>query len=102
MNNIEIVVPYPEGGATDSVGRIVADILAEAGFSAQVNNVPGNNNVAGARYALEKDSVMVGCATSVGANLADKVMVGCATSVGANLADKVMVGCATSVGANLA
>jgi tripartite-type tricarboxylate transporter receptor subunit TctC len=88
MNKIEIVVPYPAGGATDSVGHVVRDILREAGVNAEVTNVPGNNNVNGAHYAMQAagDAVMVGCATSVGANLADRVMVGCATSVGANLA----------------
>lgn len=86
MNKIEIVVPYPQGGATDSIGRIAQDILAEAGYEVSVKNIPGNNNVTAAEYVAESDSLMVGCATSVGANLADRVMVGCATSVGANLA----------------
>lgn len=88
MNKVEIVVPYPQGGATDSVGHIVKDILQDAGYTAEVVNVPGNNNVDGALYAMNAaaDSIMVGCATSVGANLADRVMIGCATSVGSNLA----------------
>ena len=86
MSKLEIVVPYPEGGATDSVGRIAQEILAEAGYDVTVTNLPGENNAVGARYAASNDSLMVGCATSVGANLADKLMVGCATSVGANLA----------------
>jgi len=87
MSKIEIVVPYPQGGATDSVGRIAMDILTEAGYDVQVTNMPGDNNAIGARYASSQDnSLMVGCATSVGANLADKLMVGCATSVGSNLA----------------
>jgi tripartite-type tricarboxylate transporter receptor subunit TctC len=86
MSKLEIVVPYPEGGATDSVGRIAMDILKEAGYDVQVTNLPGENNAVGARYASGNDSLMVGCATSVGSNLANKLMVGCATSVGANLA----------------
>lgn len=88
MSNLEIVVPYPAGGATDSVGHIVRDILRDAGYAAEVKNIPGNNNVNGALYAMDAaaDAVMVGCATSVGANLTDRIMVGCATSVGSNLA----------------
>ena len=86
MSKLEIIVPYPTGGATDSVGHVVRDILRDAGYAADVKNIPGNNNLDGAHYALNSDSVMVGCATSVGANLADKIMVGCATSVGSNLA----------------
>lgn len=86
MSKIEIVVPYPQGGATDSIGRITKDILTEAGYEVEVKNLPGDNNAIGARYASSSDnSLMVGCATSVGANLADKLMVGCATSLGSNL-----------------
>ena len=71
MSTLEIVVPYPAGGATDSIGHIAQDILREAGFDAVVKNVPGNNNIDGAKYAIAEDqALMVGCATSVGANLA--------------------------------
>lgn len=71
MSKLEIVVPYPAGGATDSVGRIAKDILTEAGYEVELKNLPGDNNAIGARYASAKDnSLMVGCATSIGANLA--------------------------------
>ena len=87
MSQLEIVVPYPAGGATDSIGNIAKDILTEAGYDVTLKNMPGDNNAIGARYASQTDnSLIVGCATSVGANLADKLFVGCATSVGANLA----------------
>ncbi len=70
MKNLEIVVPYPAGGATDSIGHIVQDILAEAGYSAEVKNIPGDNNAVGAEYAIKNNAIMIGCATSIGANLA--------------------------------
>ena len=52
---IEIVVPYPPGGATDKVARLVSEIFTEHGWKSTVLNQPGgettiaSNNVASAK-----------------------------------------------------
>lgn len=52
-NPIEIVVPYPPGGATDSLGRIVSEIFNERGMTSIVVNKPGADAVIGANYAAK-------------------------------------------------
>jgi tripartite-type tricarboxylate transporter receptor subunit TctC len=52
---IEIIVPYPPGGATDRVARLVSEIFLEHGWKSTVLNQPGgettiaSNNVASAK-----------------------------------------------------
>ena len=52
---IEIIVPYPPGGATDKIARIVSEIFIEHGWKSTVLNQPGgettiaSNNVASAK-----------------------------------------------------
>jgi tripartite-type tricarboxylate transporter receptor subunit TctC len=48
---IEIVVPYPPGGATDRLARIVNDMFQERGWKSFVVNKPGADGVIGGNYA---------------------------------------------------
>lgn len=74
--SIEIVVPYPPGGATDSLGRIVAEILTESGRPAFVSNKPGADAVIGANYAAKAKpdgkTLFVGATGALDANIAFK------------------------------
>lgn len=47
---IEIVVPYPAGGATDKIGRTVSDILNKHGWKSVVINKPGADTVIGSNF----------------------------------------------------
>lgn len=71
---IEIVVPYPPGGATDSLGRIVAEILTDKGMPAVVLNKPGADAVIGANYAAKSKpdgtTLFVGATGALDANIA--------------------------------
>lgn len=49
--NIEIVVPYPAGGATDKLARVVDQILNQAGWRSHVTNRAGADGVIGGNYA---------------------------------------------------
>ena len=49
--SIEIVVPYPPGGATDKLARVVDKIFQEHGWKSHVVNKAGANGVIGANYA---------------------------------------------------
>jgi tripartite-type tricarboxylate transporter receptor subunit TctC len=48
---IEIVVPYPAGGATDKLARIVDQIFQERGWRSHVTNRAGADGVIGGNYA---------------------------------------------------
>jgi tripartite-type tricarboxylate transporter receptor subunit TctC len=53
---IRIVVPYPGGGPTDALARIIASELAEAkGWSVIVENKPGASGVIGTREVAKSD-----------------------------------------------
>jgi tripartite-type tricarboxylate transporter receptor subunit TctC len=73
---IEIVVPYPPGGATDSLGRIVSEILTENGMSTVVLNKPGADAVIGANYAAkgkpDGKTLFVGATGALDSNIAFK------------------------------
>jgi tripartite-type tricarboxylate transporter receptor subunit TctC len=73
---IEIVVPYPPGGATDSLGRIVSEILTEHGMSTVVLNKPGADAVIGANYAAKAKpdgrTLFVGATGALDSNFAFK------------------------------
>lgn len=47
---IEIVVPYPAGGATDKMGRTISEILNNHGWKSVVVNKPGADTVIGANF----------------------------------------------------
>jgi tripartite-type tricarboxylate transporter receptor subunit TctC len=47
---IEIVVPYPPGGATDKWGRVISEILLAHGWENVVVNKPGGDTVIGSNY----------------------------------------------------
>ncbi|CAB4129262.1 PBP2_Bug_TTT domain containing protein [uncultured Caudovirales phage] len=50
---IEIVVPYPPGGATDKLARIVDQIFVENGWRSYVNNKGGADGIIGGNYAAK-------------------------------------------------
>ncbi|CAB4137981.1 PBP2_Bug_TTT domain containing protein [uncultured Caudovirales phage] len=50
---IEIVVPYPPGGATDRLARIVDQIFQEHGWKSHVVNKPGADGVIGGNFAAK-------------------------------------------------
>lgn len=49
--SIEIIVPYPPGGATDKLARIVDKIFQEHGWKSHVVNRAGANGVIGGNFA---------------------------------------------------
>jgi tripartite-type tricarboxylate transporter receptor subunit TctC len=51
--NIEIVCPYPPGGASDKVARVIDQIFNEHGWRSVVLNKPGADTVIGANYAAK-------------------------------------------------
>jgi tripartite-type tricarboxylate transporter receptor subunit TctC len=73
---IEIVVPYPPGGATDVLGRLVGEIFAEQGWKTIVVNKPGADAVIGANYASkgkpDGHTLFVGATGALDANIAFK------------------------------
>ena len=50
---IEIVCPYPPGGASDKVARVIEEIFNEHGWRSVVVNKPGADTVIGANYAAK-------------------------------------------------
>ena len=50
---IEIVCPYPPGGASDKVARVIEEIFNEHGWRSVVLNKPGADTVIGANYAAK-------------------------------------------------
>lgn len=73
---IEIVVPYPPGGATDTVGRVVNDIFNDHGWPSIVVNKPGADSVIGANYAAKSrpngETLLIGATGALDANIAFK------------------------------
>jgi len=50
---IEIVVPYPPGGATDKLGRMISEIFNRHGWNSVVANRPGADTVIASNYVAE-------------------------------------------------
>ena len=50
QESIEIVVPYTPGAVSDNLGRLVAKILTDRGYSATVVNRPGASTMIGTNY----------------------------------------------------
>jgi tripartite-type tricarboxylate transporter receptor subunit TctC len=73
---IEIVVPYPPGGATDRWGRTIDDIFKAQGWQSVVLNKPGADTVIGSNYvaAAKPDgyTIYVGGNGFIDANIAFK------------------------------
>jgi tripartite-type tricarboxylate transporter receptor subunit TctC len=73
---IEIVVPYPPGGATDKWGRVLDEIFRAHGWQSVVLNKPGADTVIGSNYvaAAKPDgyTIYVGGNGFIDANIAFK------------------------------
>jgi tripartite-type tricarboxylate transporter receptor subunit TctC len=73
---IEIVVPYPPGGATDKWGRVLDEIFKAHGWQSAVLNKPGADTVIGSNYvaAAKPDghTIYVGGNGFIDANIAFK------------------------------
>lgn len=73
---IEIIVPYPPGGATDKIGRTVSDILNNHGWRSIVVNKPGADTVLGSNYvaasAADGHTLYIGGNGFIDANIAFK------------------------------
>jgi tripartite-type tricarboxylate transporter receptor subunit TctC len=50
---IEIVVPFPPGGATDKLGRMISEIFNRRGWNSVVANRPGADTVIASNYVAE-------------------------------------------------
>jgi tripartite-type tricarboxylate transporter receptor subunit TctC len=51
--SITLVVPFPAGGATDTIARVADQMLNDANISSVVLNKPGANNVIGTNFVAE-------------------------------------------------
>jgi tripartite-type tricarboxylate transporter receptor subunit TctC len=51
--SIEIVVPFPPGGATDKLGRLISEIFNRHGWNSVVVNRPGADTVIASNYVAE-------------------------------------------------
>jgi tripartite-type tricarboxylate transporter receptor subunit TctC len=73
---IEIIVPYPPGGATDTLGRMVGQIFNEKGMPTIVVNKPGADAVIGTNFASKAKpdgrTLLVGATGAFDANIAFK------------------------------
>jgi len=73
---IEIVVPYPPGGATDKWGRVINEIFSSQGWKSVVINKPGADTVIGSNYVASAKpdgyTVYVGGNGFIDANIAFK------------------------------
>lgn len=73
---IEIVVPYPPGGATDKWGRVISEIFTANGWKNVVINKPGADTVIGSNYVAQAKSdghtIYIGGNGFLDANLAFK------------------------------
>lgn len=73
---IEIIVPYPPGGATDKIGRTVSEILNNHGWKSIVINKPGADTVIGSNYvaasAADGHTLYIGGNGFIDANIAFK------------------------------
>src|SRR5262245_65746803 len=66
MRSITLVVPFPAGGATDVVARIVAKGLSDRiGQSVVVDNRPGANGAIGSAF-VDRKSVVEGRSADLG------------------------------------
>jgi tripartite-type tricarboxylate transporter receptor subunit TctC len=52
-HTIEIVCPYPPGGASDKVARVLEEMFTKHGWKSAVLNKPGADTVIGANYAAK-------------------------------------------------
>lgn len=75
-NPIEIVVPYPPGGATDKWGRVISAIFTQHGWKNVVVNRPGADTVIGSNYVAKSapngQTLYVGGNGFIDANIAFK------------------------------
>ena len=75
---IEIVVPYPPGGATDKWGRVLDEIFKAQGWQSAVLNKPGADTVIGSNYVAsakpDGHTIYVGGNGFIDANIAFKQM----------------------------
>jgi tripartite-type tricarboxylate transporter receptor subunit TctC len=73
---IEIVVPYPPGGATDKWGRVLDEIFQAQGWKSAVLNKPGADTVIGSNYVAtarpDGHTIYVGGNGFLDANIAFK------------------------------
>ena len=73
---IEIVVPYPPGGATDKWGRVLDEIFKAHGWQSTVLNKPGADTVIGSNYVAtskpDGHTIYVGGNGFIDANIAFK------------------------------
>jgi tripartite-type tricarboxylate transporter receptor subunit TctC len=73
---IEIIVPYPPGGATDKWGRVISEILNERGQPSVVLNKPGADTVIGSNYVAaakpDGNTLYIGGNGFIDANIAFK------------------------------
>jgi tripartite-type tricarboxylate transporter receptor subunit TctC len=73
---IEIVVPYPPGGATDKWGRTIDEIFLAQGWKSVVVNKPGADTVIGSNYVAgarpDGHTLYVGGNGFIDANIAFK------------------------------
>lgn len=51
--NIEIIVPFPAGGAVDTTSRMVAEIFEKNGWKSVVINKPGADQTVGANHVAQ-------------------------------------------------
>lgn len=75
-NPIEIVVPYPPGGANDKVGRVISEIFTDNGWSNIVVNKPGADGVLGSNFVAKSKpdgrTVLVLATSTLNSNLVFK------------------------------
>jgi len=73
---IEIVVPYPPGGATDKWGRVIDEIFKAHGWQSAVLNKPGADTVIGSNYVAaskpDGHTIYIGGNGFIDANIAFK------------------------------
>jgi len=71
--SITLVVPFPAGGATDTIARVAGQMLNDANISSVVLNKPGANNVIGtnfvAEHATDGKIFLIGTNGSLASNL---------------------------------
>ena len=74
--SIEIIVPYPPGGATDKWGRVLDEIFQAQGWKSVVVNKPGADTVIGSNYVAaarpDGHTIYVGGNGFIDANIAFK------------------------------
>lgn len=100
-NPIEIVVPYPPGGATDKWGRVLSEIFTQNGWKSVVANRPGADTVIGSNYVAKSTpnghTLYVGGNGFIDANIAFKKQAPGAEYTETSFAPIVPLGAGTAV-----